>query len=90
MFNIADKDTTDRHLIIIQWTDETGSLQTLKLLEGMSSKWMEIGGLIGLDGIKLNIYATQYRNDPEHCIRAVVNDWKMMCSKRVSARVTKP
>ena len=82
-FHVADKDITEQHLTLIRWKNEHGNQQTLKLIEEMSGKWTTIGSLIGI-GTKLDNYAKKHGSDPEPCMREVVKEWIMMCSKKVS------
>lgn len=83
MYMHAEKEVNLPRLNIIHWTDRSGQRQVLKLLTQMSSKWQEIGGMIGIDGPVLRNYARRCLNDGDECIRDVARAWMEMCSEQV-------
>ena len=64
-----------RYLNLIKWTDEGGKTQRFYLMERISSKWRDLGVLIGLSVSDLDNIATEHRDKPLECCRAVVGRW---------------
>ena len=61
-----------RHLTLIKWKDDQEQIQRFHLVETISNKWRDIGGLMELS---LDNISEKYRGDPKECCRAVLDRW---------------
>ena len=55
--------------------DKRGETQKFYLMERISSKWRDIGELIGLSFERLNCLAREHHNIYIDCCRAVLGHW---------------
>ena len=63
------------HLTLIKWRDGQGQTQRFYLMDNISHKWRTIGELLNLPFPKLQSLATEHRDKPEECCRAVLGYW---------------
>lgn len=62
------------HLKLIKWT-ERGETKRFYLMEKIENKWRDIGQLTGLPLTQLESIATEHRDKPIECCRAVLGRW---------------
>ena len=64
-----------QQLALIKWKDDQGQTQRFYLMEKIAYKWRTLGELLGLPFSKLQSLATEHRDKPEECCRAVLGQW---------------
>lgn len=62
------------HLKLIKWT-EGGETKRFYLMDKIETKWRDIGHLAGLLLTQLDSIATEHRDKPTECCRAVLGKW---------------
>ena len=64
-----------KYLKLIKWGGETERFKRFFLMENISPNWRDIGELIGLPVSALRNIATEHRDKPLDCCRAVLGHW---------------
>lgn len=62
-------------LLLIQWTDKTGSNRTFQLVEKAGARWKDIGTLLGIPQSKLDSWGAHYNNKAPKCWQKVMKCW---------------
>ena len=63
-----------RNLTLLNYTDQNGQSQSLRLKAELSRRWQEIGDLLGLSIPRLNSIS-KCHSDPLDCCREILAAW---------------
>ena len=58
-----------------KWTDENGQPKILRILDEISSRWTQVGDLLGLSPARLQGIEKHRLRDARSCCRDVLHDW---------------
>ena len=64
-----------KNLTLIRWKDDQGKTQRFYLMDKIAYKWRTLGELLDLSFSKLQNLATEHREKPNECCRAVLGQW---------------
>ena len=62
-------------LTLLKWIDSNGQVQRLRIRNEISSRWLEIGDLLGLDMERLEQIEVENRGHVSMCFCDVLMDW---------------
>ena len=74
-----------QHLTLLKWTDSGGKNHSLRLRDEMSSRWHEVGDLLGVATSRQDGIHTQRMGDVRLCCRDIFLDWLQMEEKSYPA-----
>ena len=63
------------HLMLIKWIDDKGVVHRFYLMDKISHKWRDVGGILGLSHAELESISMKCLKDPKECCRAVLGQW---------------
>ena len=66
---------TLRTITLYNWTDENGQPKSLRILDEISSRWTEVGDLLGLSSARLEGIEEHRLRNVRSCCRDVLHDW---------------
>ena len=66
---------TLRTITLYKWTDENGQPKSLRILDEISSRWTEVGDLLGLSPASLEAIEVDRLRMSRSCCRDVLHDW---------------
>ena len=67
-----------QQLTLLKWTDRDGQRHRLRLRDRISSRWREVGDLLGVDSSRQDSIHMDCGRDVKLCCRAVLLDWLQM------------
>ena len=62
-------------LVLLEWSNESGNKQQLKIVEEISGKWRKVAVLLGLSVGQMDGIMQQSFMDPEQCCLRVFDRW---------------
>ena len=62
-------------ITLYKWTDENGQPKSLRILDEISSRWTEVGDLLGLSPARLEGIQENRLKNNRSCCRDVLHDW---------------
>ena len=62
-------------ITLYKWTDENGQPKNLGILDEISSRWTEVGDLLGLSPARLEGIEVDRLRMSKSCCRDVLHDW---------------
>ena len=77
------KEISPQGMTLLKWTDSSGQSQELRLEHQMSSKWTEIGQLLGIGWEELGIWEGSCNHNSIECLRQVIRTWMQRNSEKV-------
>ena len=75
------KDFTLQHLTLLKWTDSNSKNHSLRLRDELSSRWRDVGDLLGVDSSRQDGIHAQRMGDVRLCCRDILLDWLQMEDK---------
>ena len=66
---------TLRTITLFKWTDENDQPKSLSILDEISSRWTEVGDLLGLSPARLEAIEVDRLRMSRSCCRDVLHDW---------------
>ncbi len=64
-----------KNLIVLTWTNKDGQTETLRLRDGMISRWHDVGHLVDISASRLEGIFIHRLGDVRLCCQDVLQEW---------------